>query len=222
MRRMCRSLRPTATELQSKQAAPVLVGEQPPKLLHTYTGQTVSISRNGCGKPLRSKAATFALLLLFCGVCSCRKTAPQVTNVSLPNDASRALEECSQLTLFSLDPAAAESESLVPRLEGFRILGKTVLADQKRTQVVQAVHGDIARWNGDMALCFYPRHGIEVSKEGVHYHFLICYECGVLEVFGPAGPPTVIGISGSGDAFNKILNAVGIPLAPPRQEEAKR
>ena len=188
------------------------------------TGKAASIFQNGCRRSLRykAKAATVALLLLFCGVCSCRKTAPHVINVSVPDDAARALVQCSQLTLFSLDPAAVEDGSPVPRLEGFRILGQTVLTDQNRIQVIQAVHGDIARWNGDMALCFYPRHGIEVINEDVHYHFLICYECSALEVFGPAGPPTVIGIAGSGDTFNKILKAAGISLAQPRQKEAKR
>jgi hypothetical protein len=156
---------------------------------------------------------TAAFLIVFCIGCS-RKP---ISNTALPLAAEEALRESTDITLFSLDPEIHDGSGL-PRMRGFCVLGQVAIQGSNRNEVVQAIRQDIAGWEGKMDLCFYPRHAVRATYNGVSYDFLICYQCSNLQVFDSSDrPPAVIGVSGTGDVFNKILHNAGIAMSIPKE-----
>jgi hypothetical protein len=90
-----------------------------------------------------------------------------------------------QLTLYSIDGRRLQPGQEVQaneKFHGYPVLGKIEIADaDKRKEVFAALKEGLARSNGTMAKCFWPRHGIPAVEKGRTIDYVICFECLQLE-----------------------------------------
>ena len=98
------------------------------------------------------------------------------------------LDASDRLTLYSLDGEGKPIEVLrVPLDENpeetrkkpaeefhqFPVLGKVEIADAaKRAEIMRAFKQGIERSDGSMAKCFWPRHGIRVTKDKIQSDYV--------------------------------------------------
>jgi hypothetical protein len=149
---------------------------------------------------------------------------------SSPQDEVRRLEMASSFELYSLEPLA-DPDTHEPdydpngpgeRLQGWRILGKTVVRDElTRRKLIDALKEGMER-GGPGFKCFDPRHAIRRTADGQSVDLLICFECGNVALFRGdrrvGGYPTVA--RSVQRVFDEVLKDAGVPLAkkPKRQE----
>lgn len=149
------------------------------------------------------------------------KPAPSRKN-ELPAEVALVLHSPDKGTLYSLEPweKAAPTERT---LHGFKVIGQMELDRRHAKAVAADFKTAIARREGPRALCFNPRHALSVTSGGATYDFLLCYECGQLEVF--SGDRLIADLSALGTAktLNAILSANNVPLSRSGMElEAER
>jgi hypothetical protein len=144
----------------------------------------------------------------------------------IPSAALRALTTDPKPVIFSLNPECVVYNNdgtmtplpeSTPKFCGYEILGQSVVESRTdRARAVETIVNGIQNWNGRIAACFEPRHGIRVSGEGGTYDFLICFACSRVILQLPDGTITSIAISASGTPLNEILSAanVRLPAAP--------
>jgi hypothetical protein len=128
-----------------------------------------------------------------------------------------ALQNADKYELLSLYPYALTDGNVSgPRLDGFRILGRTTITDSATREDLNHSLIDAAwKSNGEVGSCFMPRHAICVTRNGVTTEVLICFECKQVHVyrdnkeivfFPITRDPRVI--------FNDALLNAKLPLAP--------
>lgn len=140
----------------------------------------------------------------------------------IPPMALRALENDTNLVLYSLEPEryvvldSGDTQPLpadMPKFHSYRILGQTPLSTaESRRVVIETVKEAVHHWNGSIAACFEPRHGIRATDASGTYDFLICFTCSQVYVFSPGNAQTELGIRASGKPLNNILTAAHVPL----------
>ncbi len=152
----------------------------------------------------------------------------------------RPFLQASRLELLSLDPGAlraaqkrSEWNATVPQLSetahqlchGYPVLGTVTLSSADDLEEIRAAIRDLDRagqaWNGLIAGCFTPRHGIRLTTSSGVSDLLICYECHSVTIFEGSssaeqtatgniymagGPPA------HPDGLNAILTRHSIPL----------
>jgi hypothetical protein len=129
-----------------------------------------------------------------------------------------ALEKGTDFELLSLHPLPYEATP-DNNFHGWRVLGKVSIAEEStRKRLVAAFKGGInAAEEG--ADCFDPRHGIRVNFDGQVADFVICFDCGNVEVY--LGDKKQDGFSTTDTpqpAFDEVLTSEGIELGPPLNE----
>lgn len=155
------------------------------------------------------KSALFALILLIAQPLPVQ--AAHKDN-NLPTEAAQALQAPTQVILYSLEPWE-RTTARGKNLHGYKILGRTTL-DPKQTQIaVAAFQTAVSGWDGMLAMCFDPRHALQVTSNGKTYDFLLCYACHQLYVYRGEKLLAGIGASGSSKALNSLLTAAKIPLS---------
>jgi hypothetical protein len=130
----------------------------------------------------------------------------------LPSDLRHFLESADEFTLYSLNPGPEEH----PGTNTFyfhKILGQIKIEKTaERTKLVTALSDGIAGGCA-MADCFNPRHGIRAVKNGVAVDFLICFQCGAIEVFSSKGTNWSFPVCRTpADVFNGVLKKAGVSL----------
>ena len=157
---------------------------------------------------MRTFLAVIALLL---GGCSHQTKQPDVV---------AALEKLSdspaKMVLYSLDPYSWDRRR--PQSEtdfhGYEILGRAEVTDpQEQRALLRALARGASENDDEVAACFHPRHGLQVSQDGPPLDFTICFECLQVKAqgFGPGGFLT----SASPQAtFDHSLHAHGLRVAP--------
>ncbi len=146
--------------------------------------------------------------------------------IAIP-EALQPILKAEKVTLFSIDG----NEYLNPRnrpqtaefFRGYPSLGKLELTDPMvREEVADSLAAALNR--GQIAKCFWPRHGIR-ARDGEHLtDYVICFECGQMQVW-PRGEPTTCLVDwGPASVLNKLLGNAGVPLAPEHgdKEEPKK
>ena len=147
---------------------------------------------------------------------------PTESKNRIPSAAMRALTTDPKPVIFSLNPEGVIYNSdgtmtplpeSLPKFCGHEILGKTVIESATdRARMVESIVNGIHNWDGRIAACFEPRHGVRVSGEGGSYDFLICFACSRVLLQLPDGTIASLAISGSGTPLNEILSAANVPL----------
>lgn len=127
------------------------------------------------------------------------------------------LEKAEQFELLSLNPSLNpkdRDEKLKDDFHGFQILGKTTVKDaQTRKKLVAALKKGIADSNGDVALCFNPRHGIRFTHDGNTIDLVICYECLSVYVYvGDKKEGEIPTTDSPQDTFNSVLKGAKVRL----------
>jgi hypothetical protein len=141
----------------------------------------------------------------------------------LPPAAMEALEGAEQMTLFSIDPGRFPTTPPgTVRFHANIILGETVISNAtQRRQISHELQRAVSASDGDIAMCFEPRHGLRVARAGKTYDFLICYQCKRVDTFVGEESIESTGLAGNPQFFNAILRAANIPLAPTPEEMTK-
>src|SRR5205823_5455268 len=104
----------------------------------------------------------------------------------------------SAITVLSLDPDSTHAHWFNTKFNGFRVLGQTTITDSDgRRQVAAAVKHAVRDFNGELAACFNPRHGLRLADNAATYDFVICYECNQLRIYSANQFFPGLGITGS-------------------------
>ena len=156
--------------------------------------------------------ASFAMLLTTVSAWTAEKPENK-----LSADVQTILEKAEQFELLSLDPAV-EGVKGKEGFHGWKILGKTMVKDAAvRKEIVTALDKGIAESDGNGAKCFDPRHGIRAQRDGKTVELVICFECmqvqGYLDKSEKSDVHFLVTKTPQ-DAFDKVLKAAGVKLAP--------
>ena len=137
---------------------------------------------------------------------------PSISEHEFPSEVTIALKAPNKAVLYSLEPweEPAPGEST---LHGFKIIGQLNLDRDLEQTVVAQFKAAITTWDGTGAGCFDPRHGLTVTSGGKTYDFLLCYECGELEIFSGKRMVGDMRARGTGETLNAILSAHKVPLS---------
>jgi hypothetical protein len=153
-------------------------------------------------------------------------------------DQIEALLTADEVELFSVnpsrmdygdDPRAADAPEPKPmktafgEIQGYPVLGSCKIATAEELEVVRnAIRALVAagrQWDGAVAMCFWPRHGVRIKSGGMNCDLLICYECSRAEIFrgeAPEGCVFFSSVKGSAEpgpeGLNGLLKARGIKL----------
>jgi hypothetical protein len=129
----------------------------------------------------------------------------------LPSDLRHFLEGADEFTLYSFSPDFQRNGTNT--FMNHPILGKIKIEQTaERTNLVTALSDGIAEAGGS-ADCFSPRHGIRAVQNGVAVDFLICFQCGAIEVFSSKRTNWGFAVSRKPAAlFNQTLQKAGVPL----------
>lgn len=99
----------------------------------------------------------------------------------------KPLEGAARVELYALRPEPAQFEPAgdgTRRFHGYEVLGDAALTDPGlATQLAQLISRGLAESDGSAALCFNPRHGVRVVREGRTLDLVICYECKQIYVY---------------------------------------
>lgn len=124
--------------------------------------------------------------------------------------------ECDRLVLFSIDGRDDRRTSADEELfRGYPVLGKINVKDPAdRRKIMAAVAKGIARSDGTMAKCFWPRHAIHAEKNGKSVDYVICFECLQLSINRDDDGRMVPTTREPAAVLNPYLTKAGIPIAP--------
>jgi len=122
-----------------------------------------------------------------------------------------------QLTLYSID--GVRDPRNMPKAEeqfhGYPVLGKIEVTDAKvRQEIMAAIKDGMARSDGALPKCFWPRHAIRAFEKGKKIDYVICFECLQLQIHANGTPQTEPTTREPQSVLNKHLKAAGIPIAP--------
>jgi hypothetical protein len=126
------------------------------------------------------------------------------------------------LVLYSIDGREPPDESNASddKFHGFPVLGKLEIKQTaSRAEICAAIREGVAEFDGVVAACFWPRHGLHVIEDGVPFDYVVCFECAQFRLYaaGQDGKvkPTEGATTGSPQVvLDRYLEAAGIPLAP--------
>jgi hypothetical protein len=128
----------------------------------------------------------------------------------IPPEARDILETAEEFQLLSLDP---DKDSERDGFHGYKVLGMTrIKAGAPRAELVRALKKGAAEEEGFEAICFQPRHGLRVIRQGKTADFLICFECLNVAVFMGDKGDSFRTTKSPKPVFDKALKDAGIPL----------
>lgn len=123
--------------------------------------------------------------------------------------------------LISLEPWA-KPEAPGERLEGNLILGSTRLSRDDARAAAIVISSAVKSFNGMVAACFDPRHGLRFTSAGHVYLVLVCFDCGSLRVFEDGRQIGTVALTGSPTDLNKMLAAAKVPISRSAEELAAK
>jgi hypothetical protein len=135
----------------------------------------------------------------------------------LPPEVLKALNSPGEgAVLYSLKPRLADAEQIKAGKDfrGFILLGKTSLNAVQTAAATKEVINALKNFNGTVAPCFSPRHGLSIVYEKTRYDFLMCFECNRMAVYRNDDVISSPAITGSPARLNEMLKAAGLELAP--------
>lgn len=143
----------------------------------------------------------------------------------IPSSAAAELENPDSVELISIDPLPIEAlppqqRSTAANLRGYRILGQTRITDPSvQRRLIRSF-----KWGARLnyvpffmgSACFSPRHAIRVTHGQSTTDFMICFECGHVEVYRdqPKQGWKFDIIDFPESTFDEILRKADVPLAP--------
>jgi hypothetical protein len=156
------------------------------------------------------------LLILACGCGQSAAKGPKADGKVAD------LEPDDRVTLYSIDGRAFSDERLKPGelpegVEDFHtypVLGKVEIVDgSKRNELIAALRQSMEQGK-EAAACFWPRHAIQIVSKGKTTDYLMCFQCGVVEIHAEGGHSSHLLAREQQAVFDGHLKDAGIPLAP--------
>jgi hypothetical protein len=129
----------------------------------------------------------------------------------LPAIAEKAITAPEAATLYSLEPEDYNKPGA--KFHQVHILGKTTLSADDARKVGAQFKLAVDHWDGMLANCFNPRHGLRITYQHHVFDFVLCYECHQMEVFEDDKDIADLGAAGSADVLNGLLKAKHMPLS---------
>ncbi len=130
------------------------------------------------------------------------------------SDSARAIvEKAEQIELLSLDPAFLKE---LPKnaFGRWRVLGQTVVKDAElRKKILAGLDKGAEESNGEVALCFNPRHGLRATHAGKTVELSICFECFQVQVYVGDKREGYLTSGSPEKLLDKILTDAKVPLA---------
>jgi hypothetical protein len=132
-----------------------------------------------------------------------------------------SLDASSQLTLYSIDGrdgrfvGPGEEPKTKEKFHGYPALGKIEIADaDAREKIVSALKEAVAKSDGAVATCFFPRHGLRAIENGRTIDYVVCFQCTQMLIFDGDSRTEKPITRDPQPLFNNYLKQVGVPLAP--------
>jgi hypothetical protein len=160
------------------------------------------------------------LALAATGALQAATPAPNV----IPDEALQVLSSPNKATFYSLEPWERPKPGS-KNFHSYKILGKTDLEPKAEQVVANAFQKAVADWDGRIAMCFDPRHALQISSGGHTYDFLLCYNCHQLYIYKDDKLLASLGAAGSPKFLNGLLVASHVPVSQTdteEQQEAER
>jgi hypothetical protein len=128
------------------------------------------------------------------------------------------LESPDLLEVVSVSPEPPYGPGPIPgpHIQRYDELGRTVVPDEDRGAVLEAIREGVRTHDGSMARCFNPRHGLHAEKDGGEVDLVICFECMQIQVYGPGidderGYVTLGTADDARAILNRFLHAASVP-----------
>jgi hypothetical protein len=130
------------------------------------------------------RAESIALLaILAMGSASSELAVPRRAAARLRSDFARA----EKVELLRLQPTELPEAGPPPKssvtFHDQPILRSVVLSSEQAARAGKQVTDSIARNPVLMTACFYPRHGIRLTRGAQHVDLVICFECETVHVY---------------------------------------
>ena len=128
----------------------------------------------------------------------------------------QALEQADKYELLSINPIKPRGDEPAGAFHGYHILGQTTITDPAtQKQLNAAFEKGVREHHGNPAACiFMPRHGIRLTKADLVTDFVICFQCGDVQVFKGDQLDHSFFVSGSPQpTFDRVLKQHNLPLA---------
>ncbi|MBL8803929.1 MAG: hypothetical protein JNN27_18135 [Planctomycetes bacterium] len=163
------------------------------------------------------QSVTASVLASFLVACSLPTASGDVLERLNPLDGAARVE------LYALRPEPARLAPAGDRtreFHGYEVLGEAALTDPAlATQLARLISRGVAENDGSAALCFNPRHGVRVVRDGHTLDLVICYECMQIYVYdphvtNPNGFETWLTTQSVEPDVTRIFEGLGLTLAP--------
>ena len=167
-----------------------------------------------------AKVIFLAVALILLSQCAAPVSHAGLENNAFPAEVTDAYKDARKSVLYSLNLAKpSEEPDASDRFHGNKILGQTTINDVQTAAVFNSLTDAVARANGISRCGESPLHGMRVVKDGHVFDLLICYQCGVIEVFKDNNEAALLYFntlqpSGKPDLMNEMLEYAKIPLSP--------
>jgi hypothetical protein len=134
----------------------------------------------------------------------------------------KPLDGAARVELYALRPEPARFESAgdgTRRFHGYEVLADAALTDPLlATQLAQLISRGLAESDGSAALCFNPRHGLRVVRDGQTLDLVICYECRQIYVYDsratrPSGFDELLTAQSVEPEVTRIFEGLGLKIA---------
>ena len=139
--------------------------------------------------------------------------APEPKN-EIPAEARAVLESADELVLYALHPHdTVTGDERTLNLQRFVALGRAKVTGDAHRDVLKEIFRGVGDWDGMMAHCFMPRHGVRATKGDTTVDVVVCFECRQVYVYVDDRRLDTIGISnGVEPAVSKLFEAAGLEI----------
>jgi hypothetical protein len=154
--------------------------------------------------------------VVFISLVAMATSFAQAPKEKLPARFGAILANADSVELYSIDPFVKHDRKDPAALHGWKVLGKTEVDAETRQKLVAALKKGIEEGDpGKAAFCFIPRHALRVVRARAITDFLICFECGYVEVYsGQKTATKLLFTSTQQPAFDAAITAAKVQLAP--------
>jgi hypothetical protein len=124
----------------------------------------------------------------------------------------KAFEGANKVVLYSISPE--EEDPSKRNFHGHPIVGKAMLRPEEATAAFAEIQHSLHEWNVGGGLCFNPHHGLS-WRSGTHrYDLVICYLCGVLDIYEDSVEIGAFNtLEGTPTVLRNISNSHGLPVS---------
>jgi hypothetical protein len=136
---------------------------------------------------------------------------------AVPDEVLTILREGEPLELVSLHhDDLYEFQEGDEKLIHWKVLGRTTIdEDDTRRRLIAALERGVAKHDGSVARCFWPRHAFSTTYDGHRYDILVCFQCYQVEVYRDGEKDEALSFligKSPQRVFDRVLKDADVPL----------